>query len=121
MPHPERVNKQEVPAALPHGTGKVTVVDGGSGTSDVRGIRPWCRGRRGTPGARGRGPCPAEATLAEEVDHDGPLGDTQRVVPGEDNGGGAEVDIGAHRGQIGHQLQVVGAEGVVVEVVLDRP
>ncbi len=24
-------------------------------------------------------------------------------------------------GQVGHQLQVVGAEGVVVEVVLDRP
>ncbi len=45
----------------------------------------------------------------------------KRVVPGEDDGGGAEVDVGAHCGQVGHQLQVVGAEGVVVEVVLDRP
>jgi hypothetical protein len=63
----------------------------------------------------------AKAALAEEIDHDGALGDTQRVVPGEDDGGGAEVDVGARRGEVGHQLQVVGAEGVVVEVVLDRP
>jgi hypothetical protein len=49
----------------------------------------------------------AEAALAEEIDHDGALGDTQRVVPGEDDGGGAEVDVGARRGEVGHQLQVV--------------
>jgi len=29
VPHPERVNKPEVLAVLPHGTGTVTVVDGG--------------------------------------------------------------------------------------------
>ena len=29
VPHPERVNKEEVLATLPHGTGTVTVVDGG--------------------------------------------------------------------------------------------
>lgn len=29
VPHPEQVNKQEVLAILPHGTGTVTVVDGG--------------------------------------------------------------------------------------------
>jgi uncharacterized protein (TIGR02058 family) len=29
VPHPERVNKDEVLAVLPHGTGTVTVVDGG--------------------------------------------------------------------------------------------
>ena len=29
--------------------------------------------------------------------------------------------LGADCGQVGHQLQVVGAEGVVVEVVHDRP
>jgi uncharacterized protein (TIGR02058 family) len=29
VPHPEKVNKEEVLAVLPHGTGTVTVVDGG--------------------------------------------------------------------------------------------
>ncbi len=29
VPHPEQVNKQDVLAVLPHGTGTVTVVDGG--------------------------------------------------------------------------------------------
>jgi uncharacterized protein (TIGR02058 family) len=29
VPHPERVDKQQVLAVLPHGTGTVTVVDGG--------------------------------------------------------------------------------------------
>ena len=29
VPHPEKVNKQDVLAILPHGTGTVTVVDGG--------------------------------------------------------------------------------------------
>lgn len=29
VPHPEKVDKQEVLAVLPHGTGTVTVVDGG--------------------------------------------------------------------------------------------
>jgi uncharacterized protein (TIGR02058 family) len=29
VPHPERVSKEEVLATLPHGSGTVTVVDGG--------------------------------------------------------------------------------------------
>jgi hypothetical protein len=29
VPHPERVNKQDVLAVLPHGSGTVTVVEGG--------------------------------------------------------------------------------------------
>ena len=29
MPHPEKVNKEEVLAVLPHGAGTVTVVEGG--------------------------------------------------------------------------------------------
>ena len=29
VPHPEKVNKEEVLAVLPHGTGTVTVVEGG--------------------------------------------------------------------------------------------
>src|SRR3984957_7180523 len=46
---------------------------------------------------------------------------TRRVVPGQDDRRSAEVDVGADGGEVGHQLQIVGAEGVVVEVVLDRP
>jgi hypothetical protein len=50
----------------------------------------------------------AEAALAEEIDHDGALGDTQRVVPGEDDGGGAEVDVGARRGEVGISCRLSG-------------
>src|SRR6266849_364302 len=49
------------------------------------------------------------------------LSDAQRVVPGQDDRCGAKIDVGAERGQIGHQLQVVGNERIVVEVVLGRP
>ena len=49
------------------------------------------------------------------------LGDAQGIVPGQDHGGSPETDIGAGRREIGHELQVVRAERVVVEVVLDRP
>src|SRR5262249_27235163 len=55
------------------------------------------------------------------VEHDRLLGDAQRVVPRQDYRGGAEIDVRAQRGQIGHQLQIVGAERIVVEVVFDRP
>ena len=58
---------------------------------------------------------------AQHVEHRGVLGDAQRVVPGQDNRGGAEIDIGAQRGQIGHQLQIVRHERIVVEVMLGRP
>jgi len=46
------------------------------------------------------------------------LGDAQRVVPRQDDGRGAQIDIGAQRGQVGHQLQIVGHEGIVVEMML---
>ena len=59
--------------------------------------------------------------LAQQVEHRGILGDAQRVVPGQDDRRGADVDVGAERGEVGHQLDVVGHEGVVVEVVLGRP
>jgi hypothetical protein len=45
----------------------------------------------------------------------------RRIVPRQDDGRGTDVDAGAERGQIGHQVEVVGHERVVVEVVLGRP
>ena len=63
----------------------------------------------------------AQSALAEHVEHRRLFSDTQRVVPGQDDRCGAEIDVGAERGQIGHQLQVVGDEGIVVEMVLGRP
>ena len=43
------------------------------------------------------------------------------VVPGQDDRRGANIDIGAERGQIGHQLQIVRHKRIVIEVVLGRP
>ena len=59
--------------------------------------------------------------FAQVVEHRRLFGDTQRVVPGQDHGRGAQIDIGAGGGEPGHQLQIVRAEGVVVEMVLNRP
>src|SRR6185312_179630 len=42
-------------------------------------------------------------------------------VPGQDHGGGTEPDLWTDRCQIGHELQIVGAERIVVEVVLHGP
>ena len=49
------------------------------------------------------------------------LGDAQGIVPGQDHGRGTEADIRALRRQVRHELEVVRAERVVVEVVLHRP
>src|SRR4029450_1656559 len=63
----------------------------------------------------------AKTAAAEMVEHRDLLGDAKGIVPGQDDRGGAEPDVRTLRGEIGHELQVVGAERVVVEVVLDRP
>jgi hypothetical protein len=59
--------------------------------------------------------------LLEHVEDRRLLGDTQRVVPRQDDRGGAQVDVGTQRRQIRHQLDVVRHERVVVEMVLGRP
>ena len=38
----------------------------------------------------------AQPALAQHVEHGGVLGDAQRIVPGQDDGGGADVDVRAH-------------------------
>ena len=63
----------------------------------------------------------AQAALAQHVEHGGILGDAERIVPRQDDGGGAQVDIGTERRQVGHQLKIVGHERVIVEMVLRRP
>jgi hypothetical protein len=63
----------------------------------------------------------AEPALAQHVEHGRILGDAQRIVPRQDDSRGAQIDVRAERGQIRHQLDVVGHERVVVEVVLGRP
>src|SRR6516165_12641961 len=63
----------------------------------------------------------AEPALAQHVEHDRILGDAQRIMPRQDDSRGAQIDVRAERGQIRHQLDVVGHERVVVEVVLGRP
>ena len=59
--------------------------------------------------------------VAQHVEHCRLLGDAQRVVPRHDDRGGAKIHAGAERGQIRHQLEIVGHERGVVEVVLGRP
>ena len=63
----------------------------------------------------------AQPSLAQQVEHRRLLRDPQRVVPGDDDRGGAQIDVRARRRQIAHQLEVVGDERVVVEVMLGRP
>ncbi len=102
MPHPERVNKQEVPAALPHGTGKGTVVDGGLARQRFAGFVHSAAEGVEFSASEAAAHAEAEAALAEEIDHDGALGGTQPVVPGEDDGGRAEVDVRAALTGEGH-------------------
>ena len=59
--------------------------------------------------------------LAQMIEHRRLFGDAQRIVPRQDHRRRAEIDVRAHAGQIRHELQVVGAERVVEEVVLGRP
>ena len=63
----------------------------------------------------------AKPALAQHVEHGGILGNPQRIVPGQDDGRRADIDAGMARRQVGHEVEVVGDEGVVVEVVLGRP
>ena len=49
------------------------------------------------------------------------LGDAQRVVPGQDHRRGAEIGVARYPGEVAHQLQIVGAERVIVKMMLDRP
>jgi hypothetical protein len=49
------------------------------------------------------------------------LGDPEGIVPGQDHGRGAEADVRTLGGQKGHELEVVGTERIVVEVVLHGP
>jgi len=49
------------------------------------------------------------------------LDHAQGIVPGEDHGRGAEPHLRARGRQVGHELEVVRAERVVVEVVLHGP
>ena len=62
-----------------------------------------------------------ELALAQHVEDGGVLGHPQRVVPGQDDGRRAEAHAGTYGGEVRHQVQVVGHEGVVVEMVLGRP
>ncbi len=62
-----------------------------------------------------------QPALAQKIEHRRLLGDAQRVVPGQDYRGGAEIDVRAHAGEVSHQLQIVGAERIVEEMMLRRP
>ena len=68
---------------------------------------------------------PAEAqphsTAREMVQHRDLLRHPERLVPGEDDRPSRQVDALGPSRQIGEHLDVVGAEAVIVEVVLDRP
>ena len=63
----------------------------------------------------------AEPALGQIVQHRGLFGDPQRIVPGQDHGGGADIDVRTDRRHVGHQLDVVRHERVVVEVMFGRP
>src|SRR5438270_3992343 len=43
------------------------------------------------------------------------------IVPRQDDSRGAQIDVGAQRGKICHQLKVIGHKRIVVEMVLGRP
>src|SRR5688572_24082786 len=57
------------------------------------------------------------AAVCPDVD----LGTAAVILPWHDHRGGTEIDIRANRREVGHELQVVRAERVVVEVVLHGP
>ena len=62
-----------------------------------------------------------KAAFAQQVEHRRLFGDAQRVVPRQDHGCGPHIDVRTQCRQIGHQLQIVGHERIVVEVMLGRP
>ena len=59
--------------------------------------------------------------LGQIVQHRRLFGDPQRIVPGQDHRRRADIDVRTERGQVGHQLNVIRHERVIVEVVLGRP
>ena len=63
----------------------------------------------------------AKPPLAQHVEYRRLLGHAQRVVPRHDHSGGAQIDIWAEGRQVRHQLEIVGHERVVIEMVLGRP
>ena len=62
-----------------------------------------------------------EPALGEIVQHRGLFGDPQRIVPGQDDGRRADVDVRADGGHVGHELDVVRHERVIGEMVFGRP
>ena len=63
----------------------------------------------------------AQATPGHVVEHGNLFSDTQRLVPRHDDCGRSDVDAGGTPSNVRQPLGVVGAEGVVVKVVFDRP
>jgi len=63
----------------------------------------------------------AKPALAQHVEDGGIFRDAQRIVPGQDDGCRTDIDVGMAGRQVGHEMEIVGHEGVVVEVVLGRP
>ena len=61
------------------------------------------------------------AAVGQVVEERDLLRDAQGVVPGHDDRPGRELDAARAAGEPRQELQVVGAGGVVREVVLDRP
>ena len=59
--------------------------------------------------------------FAQQVQHRRLLGDAQRVMPRHNNRRGAQSHARASRREISHQLQIVGAEGIIEEMMLGRP
>src|SRR5713226_2485649 len=61
------------------------------------------------------------APAREHIEHRDLLGDTDRVVPWQDDDGGAECHILGASAEVGHQLNHVGAHRIAGEMVLDAP
>ncbi len=74
--------------------------------------------RRELPPRQAAAETKPQPSLAQMIEHHGLLRDAQRIVPGQDHRRCAEPDVRADAGEIRHELQIVGAERVVEEVVL---
>ena len=62
-----------------------------------------------------------QSALGQDVKLDGLLHDAQRIVPGQDDRGGDQVDRAGLRRDIGEQLERVRARRVIGEMMFDRP
>ena len=63
----------------------------------------------------------AQLALAQHVDDGGVLGHPQGIVPRQDDSCGTQAYARADGGEVSHQVEVVGHERVVVEMMLGRP